>query len=154
MIQRIMAILAVALIVPDIYIYKMFIVRLTDSLLWRCLYFVPSILLLTGLALVFFLFVLPKLLFMIISLLGLPFHVLLHWPKTPFTLLGVAAAALLAGIIIYGSAIGKTRFEVKEVDFHASNLPAAFNGYRIVQLSDIHIGSWRGNEEAMQEAVN
>ena len=33
MIQRIMAILAVALIVPDIYIYKMFIVRLTDSLL-------------------------------------------------------------------------------------------------------------------------
>ena len=176
MIQRIMAILAVALIVPDIYIYKMFIVRLTDSLLWRCLYFVPSILLLTGLALlfffgsssfledrghwmgwfavVFFLFVLPKLLFMIISLLGLPFHVLLHWPKTPFTLVGIAVAALLAGIIVYGSAIGKTRFEVKEVDFHASNLPAAFNGYRIVQLSDIHIGSWRGNEEAMQEAVN
>nr|WP_320059040.1 metallophosphoesterase [uncultured Bacteroides sp.] len=176
MIQRILAILAIALIIPDIYIYRIHIIRLTDSLFLRTLYFVPSLLLLAGLvflilsaegsfisqhsrwvgwfAVLFFLFTLPKILFMLCSLIGLPFKFALHWPQTPFIYAGLILAASLAGIILYGSFVGKTRFEVKEVNFASSKLPKAFNGYRIVQLSDIHIGSWEGNEKAMQEAVN
>ena len=50
--------------------------------------------------------------------------------------------------------VGKDRFEVKEVTFHSSRLPEAFNGYRIVQLSDIHIGSWQGNAKSLQQMVD
>ncbi len=171
-----MAILAVALIIPDLYIFRMFITRLTDSLLIRALYFLPSVLLLAGLAfivfiaddgfisrhsrwfgwftIVFFLFALPKLIFMLCSLVGLPFNYAFHWPQSPFVCAGMLLGTTLVGIILYGSIIGKTRFEVKEVNFTSSKLPKAFNGYRIVQLSDIHIGSWEGNANALQEAVD
>ena len=48
---------------------------------------------------------------------------------------------------------GITRFEVKEVEYRSANIPKEFNGYRILQLSDIHIGSWQGKEEAVQHLV-
>ena len=32
-------------------------------------------------------------------------------------------------------------------------MPEAFDGYRILQLSDIHSGSWKGNGEAIRRAV-
>ena len=60
----------------------------------------------------------------------------------------------IAALILYGSMVGKDRFEVKEVTFRSSRLPEAFNGYRIVQLSDIHIGSWQGNAKSLQRMVD
>lgn len=176
MIQRILAILAAALIIPDIYIYRMYIIRLTSSIFLRTFYFVPSLLLFIGIiflifavggafisehsrwvgwfTLTYFLFALPKIIFMFCSLIGLPFKYTLQCPQTPFVYTGLFLAIGIIGIILYGSLIGKTRFEVKEVSYTSSKLPKAFDGYRIVQLSDIHIGSWEGNEKAMQNAVD
>lgn len=37
--------------------------------------------------------------------------------------------------------------------FCSPDLPEAFNGYRILQLSDIHSGSWKGNGEALRKAI-
>ena len=42
----------------------------------------------------------------------------------------------------------------KDVEYHSTNLPKGFDGYRILQLSDIHIGSWQGNPEAIRQLVN
>lgn len=176
MLQRIFLILPFLLILPDIYIYRMFISRLTDNPVIKIVYWLPTLLLLLGLiylaffageaffsqhmhwigwyAIVFFLLALPKLNFVTLSLLGLPFNYWLHWPRAPFTYAGVALAAVNVGIILYGSFVGKTSFEVKEVTFQSPRLPEAFNGYRVVQLSDIHIGSWAGNERALQRAVD
>lgn len=35
-----------------------------------------------------------------------------------------------------------------------SHQPQAFDGYRIVQLSDLHIGSWQGNTPAIRKLVD
>ena len=67
--------------------------------------------------------------------------------------MGLALSILMAGMILEGAVIGRTNFEVKEVDFHAPDLPASFDGYRIVHLSDIHSGGWVGYEEELQEAI-
>jgi len=53
------------------------------------------------------------------------------------TLLGVLFLSL-----VYGFFIGKYRYKVEEVEFTFSNLPEAFDGFRIVQISDIHSGTW------------
>lgn len=176
MLQRILLFLPFLLLLPDLYIYRMFIARLAVHPVMKVLYWLPSALLLVGLiymaffanetffsrnmrwigwyAIVLFLFALPKLNLAFCSILGLPFNYLLHWSKAPFTYAGLVLAAINAGIILYGSFVGKTRFEVKEVTFESPRLPEAFNGYRIVQLSDIHIGSWEGNERALQKIVD
>ncbi len=176
MFQRIFIILSLILIIPDIYIYRMFIARPEVNTWLKIAYWIPTLVLvavplyigfLAGdkfmsehsrfvgwFMVAVFLFALPKLLFMLCSVVGLPFNYLLHWPKTPFTAAGIGMAAVAAGVILYGSFIGKTQFEVKEVTYQSAKLPAGFDGYRIVQLSDIHIGSWAGNAAALQRMVD
>lgn len=95
-----------------------------------------------------FLFASPKLIFTICSIIGRPFNRWLHWSRKPFVATGLVLATLNAALILYGSMVGKDRFEVKEVTFRSPVYPEAFNGYRIVQLSDIHIGSWQETPRA------
>ena len=176
MLQRVLGFLIVILVLPDIYIYRTFIKQLTLSLFWRILYFFPTLFLMAGgvslaffanyeyaeqhtlwigrFAVVFFLFASPKLIFTICSIIGRPFNRWLHWSRKPFVATGLVLATLNAALILYGSMVGKDRFEVKEVTFRSPRLPEAFNGYRIVQLSDIHIGSWQGNAKSLQRMVD
>lgn len=176
MLQRAIIFLILTLVIPDIYIYRMYIMRLAILPVLKVLYFFPTLFLLAGIialaffangeffeqhslligsfAVVFFLFASPKLLFTICSLVGLAFNALLHWPKAPFVYAGILLGTLNAIMILYGSIQGRTRFEVKNVTYYSSRLPEAFNGYRIVQISDIHIGSWLGNPEAIRRMVD
>lgn len=61
-------------------------------------------------------------------------------------------AATLAGAVplvaaVYGYAKERLQYTVHRVDVPIANLPAALNGFRIVQLSDIHIGDFMPREE-------
>ncbi|WP_303010941.1 metallophosphoesterase [uncultured Bacteroides sp.] len=176
MLQRVFIFLLLLLILPDIFLYIRFIVRLTAKRWLRILYWIPTFSLITGLfylvcfpdnafsqhqaqavgwfSIFFFLFAAPKLLIAFFTILGIPFHKWFRCPYTPFVCTGLTLAAFCVIIIIYGSFIGRTRFEVKEVTYTSDRLPQAFDGYRIVQLSDIHIGSWQGNTGAIRKLVN
>ena len=163
--HRITLLLLFTLLLPDLYIYFVYIVRRTKNTLLRLSYWIPTLLLvilyvyfmyLTGdnamshhalgigrLAIALMLFATPKTLFMLCSLIGILVHALLkRCPTRPFTLVGV------------GLALGITRFEVKEVEYSSPRLPDGFDGYRIVQLSDIHIGSWQGRQKSIQKLVD
>jgi len=48
----------------------------------------------------------------------------------------IAATASLA---LYANEIGRHEIEIAERTFHIANLPPAFDGFRIVQFSDIHL---------------
>lgn len=49
-----------------------------------------------------------------------------------------AAAAVPVGALLYGSFIEREKFGVSEVDLRIPNLPADFEGFRILQISDVH----------------
>ena len=55
--------------------------------------------------------------------------------------IGMAISLLLIYVFLYGVTIGARKLAVKQVDINVANLPATFDGYRIVHLSDIHAGS-------------
>jgi predicted MPP superfamily phosphohydrolase len=57
---------------------------------------------------------------------------------------------LLISILLIDS---NTRIVVNEYPLHYSNLPAAFDGYRIVQLSDIHAVDFGKENEGLIDAV-
>lgn len=50
-------------------------------------------------------------------------------------------------LIGYGSLSGFRQLEVKEIVFVSADLPAAFDGYRIVQFSDAHVATFSGSGE-------
>ena len=52
------------------------------------------------------------------------------------------AGALPFGAGAYGFLIGRHDYHVHQIDLPISGLPSELNGFRIAQLSDIHIGSY------------
>lgn len=66
--------------------------------------------------------------------------------------LGLATGTTLFGTLIYGFS-NKYKYQVKRVELSFDNLPASFKGMKIVQLSDIHSGSFM-NKRAVQHGVD
>ena len=157
---------------PDWYIYRTYI-RTWKKKAMRMLYWIPSILLLLGMVYVFgsfkakpesmnllgiflitFLTInVPKIVF---SLLSILFRGII--PKSKGQIVGNciagASALFVMGYILYGAFFGTENFQIRETTILSKDLPKGFENYRIVQISDIHCGSWAGDTKALQKAVN
>ncbi len=67
--------------------------------------------------------------------------------------IAIAVAAIPFASLLYGMYQGKYNFRVLKYVLHFEDLPDAFDGYRITQISDIHSGSF-DNHEKIEYAVN
>lgn len=56
--------------------------------------------------------------------------------------------------MLYGFIFGWQRLKVNEIMLVFENLPTAFDGYRIVQLSDLHLGSQSKKSAFIKKLVN
>ena len=157
---------------PDWYIYRTYIRKWRKKAM-RMLYWIPSILLLLGMVYVFgsfkakpesmnllgiflitFLTInVPKIVFTLLSLL---FRAILPKPKGQIVgnCIAGASALFVMGYILYGAVFGTENFQIRETTILFKDLPKGFENYRIVQISDIHCGSWAGDTKALQKAVN
>lgn len=63
-----------------------------------------------------------------------------NWGK----LVGIFLAVWAFFSFIYGFTMGVRQFQVKHLTVYVPDLPEAFEGYRIVHFSDIHVGSYYG----------
>jgi predicted MPP superfamily phosphohydrolase len=64
---------------------------------------------------------------------------------------GVCISLLVFLFAVYGMFVGYEQLEVRHVEFRSKDLPAAFDGYRIVQFSDAHIGTMTGMRKWLLE---
>lgn len=65
--------------------------------------------------------------------------------------LGIAAIPMIS--LLYGMYRGKYNFRVLKYTLHFDDLPDAFDGYKITQLSDIHSGSF-DNRDKIKYAID
>ena len=104
---------------------------------------------------VFLIFLLPKLLiifFLLIEDLGRGVNYIVQSFGTGenylpdrrkfLSVAGLGAAALLSGLFLDGIIFGKYRHAVRKVKLKIAGLPNSFKGYRIIQISDVHAGSF------------
>ena len=62
---------------------------------------------------------------------------------------------LIWGLVGYGYFVGFEQLEIREIEYACSDLPEAFDGYRIVHFSDAHIGTYTGSRQwLLQRAVD
>lgn len=68
----------------------------------------------------------------------------------------IIAGAIPFGTLIYGVLANAYNYQYRKVTVRFPNLPAAFDGYRIVHLSDIHSGSFTRTEPIIEavEKIN
>lgn len=58
---------------------------------------------------------------------------------------GIVLACILIGLFSYSLTFGFEQLEVRHVVYESADLPEAFDGYRIVQFSDLHLGSFKNH---------
>ncbi|MEM1260524.1 MAG: metallophosphoesterase, partial [Bacteroidota bacterium] len=61
--------------------------------------------------------------------------------------IGLGLAALPFGALLYGMYKGKYNYQVLKYELEFDDLPDAFNGYQITQISDVHSGSFDNAEK-------
>lgn len=115
----------------------------------------------------FMLIFLPKLIFLIFVLID-DIHKLVKWSLTklqkentepskvhnsPYVLnTGFMLSVLMFVWVLYGVSYGRFNFQVKEVVVEIKELPDSFDGYRIAQISDTHLGSF-ARKRPMERAL-
>lgn len=98
--------------------------------------------------------VFPILIFALISLLGRAIGLI--WPNAPaaFNITGAVVALAWLSISLYGIIFGWKKITVTDVGIKSAVIPKAFEGYRIVQLSDFHIGTYSSAPESVDRIVD
>lgn len=153
-----------ATLLPDLYIYRRFLRRRFDltplqHLLWwlpgaamtavTLVYsmiddFAPANLTLFNIYLFMLgLIVAPKVLFVLASLAGRAARRLLGLRRNWGNYVGLVLVLGQLYVLFYGTMTGNDRLRVQRVTIDFDDLPKAFDGYRIVQFSDAHLGSMR-----------
>lgn len=77
------------------------------------------------------------------------FFVLLRLRRT-----GIVVGALLVLLFVWGATKGRTTIRVEREEIVSPRIPAAFDGFRIVQLSDIHLGTMIDWERELTRIVD
>lgn len=97
--------------------------------------------------------IMPMVLFMLLSCLGWALKFFVPGAWRVMNGVGIVMAAAVVCIIGYGIGIGWKKLVVTEVELSFKDLPAGFDGYRIVQLSDFHIGTYQPAPECVTKIV-
>lgn len=70
-----------------------------------------------------------------------------------FFYIGMILSSLLFLAILIGIIWGRWNWKIHRVNLAFDNLPAAFDGVKIVQISDIHVGSFFNNHKKVEKAI-
>lgn len=66
-----------------------------------------------------------------------------------------AAAGIAAGLtVLWGAFINRFRLQVTEQTIEIENLPESFENYRIVQISDLHVGTYGSDVSFIERLVD
>ncbi len=161
----------ILIVLPDWYIYRTYIRNYQQKWI-RFVYAMPGILLLLGMLAIFSTFeprpesmnrlsgflilflciCVPKAIFVCCILVFKALARIIHRSFHEIMLAMFISMAAM-GYLIYGATEGKQHFQVVEASIYSKDIPEAFHGYRIVQIADIHVGSWMGNTKPLQKAV-
>ncbi|WP_302984170.1 metallophosphoesterase [uncultured Muribaculum sp.] len=93
----------------------------------------------------------PKLLYCIILWMSIPFQK--YVTKQKANLIGIIVAFLTFTIMWWGAAINRLNIKVANIDVISSTVPEAFDGYRILQFSDFHVGTYGSDTSYVHKVV-
>lgn len=92
-------------------------------------------------------YAIPFFFFMGLIVAPLVFSLLCRWlaPRRHWRKAAIVCSLLAWGLVFYGYFVGFSTLEVRQFEYASADLPEAFDGYRIVQFSDVHVGSYNGS---------
>lgn len=83
-----------------------------------------------------------------------PFALAVVFGKGWWRIIGAIVSFTIIAIFFYGMAVTRTDYEVRNIKIESCNLPKSFDGYRVLQFSDLHIGSMVNPEREVAKIVS
>ena len=68
--------------------------------------------------------------------------------------MGAAVSVLAVVIFVYGMAVTRTDYEVRRVVIESEKVPESFDGYKIVQISDMHVGNMVCQQRELNKIIS
>jgi len=96
----------------------------------------------------------PKILFTIIDLTA---SIPVLWRSKRIKAISAGGAALAVIVFLamwWGALVNRYRIQVREIEVTVKNLPEVFDGYRMIQFSDIHVGSYGADTAYVSRVVD
>ncbi len=164
--NKVIIIVIVTVLVTDTYIEVNFLWRFPYY--WQLLWWGPVIAAIVGILIsklwhiiggryfakgVLLAIEIPKVPFVACSALGTTLPTVVPGTSLLGNALGVILGLSLSMTMFYGMLWGWKRLKVVEVSLEFESLPAEFDGYRIVQLSDLHVGSLDKDSDFLKDVV-
>lgn len=84
----------------------------------------------------------PKLVYIVFDLAGRIPQLFKRKARPIGVWAGLPLAIIIFIIMWYGAIFGRSQIMVSEVEIASPKVPEAFDGFRIVQFSDAHVGTW------------
>lgn len=173
MILRILPLLLVTTLLPDIYIYYWHLRNKSVPKWAKVTYWGPTALLLFFAVWLsytenltpdnmeaiilylsaYMLLALPKTTYMLLSVIGKLIGLMVPPYRKANTAVSFTGGFAVLCMMICGLSFGPTLLKVQETTFSSEDLPRAFDGYKIVQISDLHLTSLKNHPEFVQELV-
>lgn len=75
-------------------------------------------------------------------------------PFAPFAYTGLALVVLFMSTMLYGYWFGRKQMRVTETTYTSPQVPTAFNGYKIVHISDLHLSSFAESPAFLQRVID
>ena len=75
-------------------------------------------------------------------------------PYAPFVYIRLTLVALFLCTMLYGYWFGRKQLLITETTYTSSQVPAAFDGYKIVHISDLHLSSLANSPAFLQRVID
>ena len=75
-------------------------------------------------------------------------------PFAPFAYTGLGIVVLFLAIMFYGYRFGRFQLRVQHSTYTSYKVPAAFDGYKIVHISDLHLSSLADSPAFLQRVID
>lgn len=123
------------------------------SIVMSCMH-APDLVVMMWLIFGFLTLLFPKIVWTLFSLMAsLP--QLVRRPRQGWlTWTGTAVAAVIFGSMWWGALVNRNRIAVSRVAIESPDIPSAFDGMTIAQISDLHVGTWGSDTTFMARLVN
>ena len=173
MIARFWPLFFLIILLPDYFLYRRYVCRYTESVALKVAWWIPTVVLVVYTIILFFstnfvpenqrwinfyllvlgVFTLPKVMLAFVVWIADWMKRKRRWRHHFGMTTGVAMGLLAAWPTAFGAFAGFQQFDVNRVDCYFSDLPEAFDGYRIALFSDAHVGSYTSGDEKVLEAA-
>lgn len=103
---------------------------------------------------IFMLIYLPKLVYLDFHFLNFIVNLFLKEKIYLIRYAGVLTAMFVIILLCHGAFVNPKNIQVRNIQIEVEDLPTAFDGYKIVQISDIHLGSWGQDFNYLKPAID